>query len=196
MKKRKPYKNSIPESKWKLVKDEYVRGYVGDDGKRVSAPTGKELIERHQICRSTFYARCRDESWDSERYAYFKRMKDATDAKYIHLRVEEAFKFDSKCFNYAATNLDRIQAMWADADPKDVPGLASAMEKVQKIARLTIGETTEVIKNVTDKEEDDALKEFFGHLAEARADRQKRDGLSEDVVHESTDKADTTGKDI
>ena len=84
-KKRKPYKNSIPESKWKLVKDEYVHGYIADNGFRVSAPTGKELIERHQICRSTFYARCRDENWDRERYTYYLKMKEAQEAKYIDL---------------------------------------------------------------------------------------------------------------
>ena len=194
MKKRKPYKNSIPESKWELVKDEYVHGYIGDDGLRVSAPTGKELIERHKICRSTFYARCRDENWDRDRYTYYLKMKEAQEAKYIDLRVNEAFNFDSKCFQYAVNNLDRIQRLWSEAEAKDVPGLASAMEKIQKVARLTVGESTEVIRNVTSGEEDDNVKSILDKLYEDGPDGKTGDPLLGDVENQSpTETVDTKG---
>ena len=187
-KKTGPRAIKTPQSKWDDIRDLYVRGeWV--EGSRY-AYSKNELVKKFKVCRATLYKKALEEKWDSQMLTYQLELRDASDKKYIDMRLKQAFKFDQKCFDNANKNVDRIQRMIVEAEPKDLPALAASLEKMQKVARLARGDETDIVKNVTNEKGEDSNERFNARLAEFRALRQGgkkvQDGLGDEGEGQTT----------
>lgn len=140
---------------WHPVKIDYVEGYVDDDGV-ICWPTLDQCAEKHGISPSTLKKRAANQNWSAEKEAYRNKLESARRERKVEEVAAKSAKFDKEVFRAAEAGLRHVQGHFLKAQAKLVRSegrepmnlrylndLANALEKFQRIGRLSLGETTE-----------------------------------------------------
>tara|TARA_R110002012_G_scaffold94189_1_gene228104 strand:+ start:172 stop:729 length:558 start_codon:yes stop_codon:yes gene_type:complete len=140
-------KNLDPTLK-ELIRNEFVHGSENADGKRVLY-TIRDLANKHNLGESTLYRHAQTEGWKAQQDKFQAEYLAELDVVRTKELVEQSKKFDSRSLVIAEQILGHVSSSIkaADSEDKVTPNmlntLAEATYKIQKVAKLALGESTE-----------------------------------------------------
>jgi hypothetical protein len=171
------YKKITTELKEQL-RLSYVQGDVDAQGFRKTA-TIEELADEHILSVNTLYKLAQRENWKQQQEQFQKEYQEILDKQRIKEFALESKKFDSACLNIAKALMARVGANIRNAQnenikdfsPQQLDQLSSAAIKIQKFAKLALGESTDSININANIQETDAFREameLLDTVAESR----------------------------
>ena len=130
------------------VRNLYVQGIDDDNGDRILFSLD-ELAQKHDIAKSTLYRHAKNENWKMSQERFQQDYLTELDSKRKTELVKESKKFDTTTLNISKALLGQIGTMIKRSQQEDkftpsmVNQLCEATYKVQKVAKLALGEATE-----------------------------------------------------
>ena len=169
------------------MRDSYIRGETDASGFHKTL-TIDQLAEIHGVSVNTLYKLAQRENWKLEKEKFELELNKKLDAQRIKEFAEESRKFDSACINIAKAVLNKIgaklresqESQHGDFTTQQLDQITGAALKVQKFAKLALGETTENINIHADIREDDSFRRAMEVLDQL--EESKRTGGSE-ITH-------------
>ncbi len=140
---------------WDQIKTEYVEGIIDENG-NLYFPTLQELEEKHGMSGSTIRRRASKEGWATEKDIYQTKIREKKREKKVEELARKAAEFDSEVLKVADAAVKHIQSHFLVAQERmresrgrepmglsRLEALSKALERYQKIGRLSLGEITE-----------------------------------------------------
>lgn len=168
------------------IRDEFVHGYVDDDGKRVF-PSIQALCKRHDIAQSTLYRYVEKEGWQSQKDRVQTEIEMKRDAERMKRLLDDGRKFDDDSLDIAQKMLNKVarrllRGFKAEENQPDVDGIPTMELKelsniainAQKIGKLALGQAQEISKVSADVSSPEAFREVMEQLDEIAAARSSR----------------------
>jgi hypothetical protein len=180
------YKKITTELKEQL-RLSYVHGDVDVQGFRKTA-TIEELADENLLSVNTLYKLAQRENWKQQQEQFQKEYQETLDKQRIKEFALESKKFDLTCLNMSKALLARVGQVIRDAQGKDynaftpqqLDSLSGAALKIQKFAKLALGESTDSIDINANIQDNTAFQRAM-ELLDSVAD-QRRQG-SDSAVH-------------
>jgi hypothetical protein len=177
------YAKITPELKDSL-RDSYVRGETDSSGFR-KVSTIEQLAETHNLSVNTLYKLAQRENWKLDRDNFESDLNQKIDSQRAKEFALESKKFDSACINIAKAVLNKIGSKIRDTQDgsnsdfttQQLDQITGAALKVQKFAKLALGETTDNININADIRQDDSFRRAMEMLDEI--EESKRSGGTE-----------------
>ena len=178
------YKKITTELKEQL-RLSYVQGEVDAQGFRKTA-TIEELADEHILSVNTLYKLAQRENWKQQQEQFQKEYQETLDKQRIKEFALESKKFDSACLNIAKALMARVGANIRNAQnenikdfsPQQLDQLSSAAIKIQKFAKLALGESTDSIDINANIQETDAFREAMELLDTVAEQRREANDSS------------------
>ena len=156
----------------------YVQGEPDAQGFRKTASI-ESLAKEHSLSVNTLYKISQRDGWKVQQEKFQMSYQDKLDQQRIKEFSLESKKFDSACLNIAKALITRVGANIRDAQdqsateftPAQLDSLAGAAIKIQKFAKLALGETTDNISINADLTQDDSFRramELLDELEDAK----------------------------
>ena len=175
---KKPKYKKITSELKDLLRVAYVQGEVDPQGFRRVA-TIENLADEHDLSVNTLYKLAQRENWKLEQDQFQKKYQEKLDNQRAKEFALESKKFDSACLNIAKALIARVGTNIRDAQnqnakeftPQQLDSLAGAAMKIQKFAKIALGESTEQININANIQETDAFREameLLDTVAESR----------------------------
>jgi len=152
---------------WDLVKQQYVEGIMDGDG-NIMFPTLQTLSDMHNISESTIRKRSAADDWATEKNIFRatlerKRMESKTD-----ILAGKSSEFDAQIFRLADIGVNHLKIHFINANNRlkrseaeasargeedaelqamalsQMENLSRALERLQRIGRLALGEPTDM----------------------------------------------------
>ena len=139
----------------------YTQGEQDQQGFR-TIPSIEDLAQDHKLSPNTLYKLAQRENWKQQQEQFQTKFADELDRVRVKEFVQESKKFDSASLQIAKALLAKVgttirtqqHAQLKDFTPQQLDQLASAAMKVQKFAKVALGESTERIDiNATTNEQ-------------------------------------------
>ena len=140
---------------WIKIKSDYTQG-VDRDGK-VSFPTLEELSVLHNVSQSTLRKRSAAEDWTTSKNMFKSHLEQKRREKRTEVLAGKAAEFDADIFKVVSVGVRHIQGhflaveqRFIDSQGREPMGvnmlnqLAMALDRLQKVGRLALGEPTEI----------------------------------------------------
>ena len=168
-------KNLDPTLKEK-IRNLFVQGQEETNGARVLY-TIKQLAEAHEVGESTLYRHSQAENWKEQQERFQAEYLLQLDAARKTELVKDSKKFDTSTLNIAKALLGQIgQSMQKlqtqdKVTPSTLNTLAEATYKVQRVAKLALGEATDNMSlnaKITDSTAFREAMELLDSVAEQR----------------------------
>ena len=159
------------------IRNLFVQGIEEDSGSRVLYSLDS-LATQYKIGKSTLYRHAKDEGWKVQQEQFQAEYLQQLDQKFQSSLVEESKKVDITTLNISKALLGQIgqTIRKAQTDDKFSPALlntlADATYKVQRVAKLALGEATDHMKLNAKVQDTDAFREAMELLDEV--ERQRR----------------------
>ena len=166
------------------VRNLFVQGDELERGSR-TLYTLDNLATTHKIGKSTLYRYAKNENWKMQQEQFQQEYLSELDDNRKRELVSESKKFDMTTLNISKALLGQIgqTIKHAQADDKFTPNLlntlAEATYKVQRVAKLALGEATENMSLNAKINDTDAFREAMELLDEVAG--QKRESNSKPV---------------
>ena len=172
------YPKITPELKEKL-RLAYVQGDIDGKGFR-STSTIEDLAKEFKLSVNTLYKLAQRENWKDQQQNFQVSYQDELNKVRIKEFSEEGKKFDNASLQIAKALLAKVGSMIRDQQasnrkdfsPQQLDQLASASIKVQKFAKVALGETTERIDIHATTNEQAVFQEAMGLIDEVVRARQ------------------------
>jgi len=156
----------------------YVQGDIDPQGFRKVA-TIEQLAEQNKLSVNTLYKLAQRENWKQQQEQFQKEYQETLDKQRIKEFAQESKKFDTACLNIAKALMARVGANIRNAQndnikdfsPQQLDQLSSAAIKIQKFAKLALGESTDSIDINANIQETNAFREameLLDTVAESR----------------------------
>lgn len=183
--KKSKYKKITSALKEKL-RTQYVQGELDSQGFR-RLESIENLADENQLSKNTLYKLAQREKWKEQQQQFQAKYQETLDKKRMKEFSVESKKFDSACINIAKAILSQVGKMIRDSSisnnstftPQQLDSLAGASLKVQKFAKLALGESTDNIKLDANINETEAFREVM-ELLDTVAE-QRREGDSKAI---------------
>jgi hypothetical protein len=140
-------KNLDPTLK-ETIRNEFVHGIEDDSGKRILYSI-RELANKYNLGESTLYRHAQAENWKLQQDKFQEEYLAELDSVRTKELVAESKKFDTSTLNIAKALLGQIgqSIQKSQLEDKVTPNmlntLAEATFKVQRVAKLALGEATD-----------------------------------------------------
>ena len=179
--KKPKYKKITAELKQQL-KMAYVQGEVDPQGFRKVA-TIDNLALDNDLSVNTLYKLAQRENWKLEQEKFQKKYEEKISQQRLKEFAQESKKFDTACLNIAKALLARVGSNVKDAQnqnikdftPQQLDSLSGAAIKIQKFAKIALGESTEQININANFQENDAFREAMELLDSVAEQRRESD---------------------
>lgn len=158
---KRPKYKKITEALKEKLRLAYVQGVQDPQGFRVTA-TIEELAKENKLSQNTLYKLAQREQWKEQQEQFQAKYLEQLDKVRVKEFVEENKKFDNASLQIAKALLAKVgttiktqqNANIEDFSPQQLDQLASAGLKIQKFAKMALGETTDRIDiNATTSEQ-------------------------------------------
>tara|TARA_R110002020_G_scaffold253923_8_gene467578 strand:+ start:3140 stop:3721 length:582 start_codon:yes stop_codon:yes gene_type:complete len=167
------------------IRIEFVQGELDPQGFR-RTNTIDQLAKDHNVSINTLYKSAQKENWRQQQELFQKEYLAKLDATRMKEFVEESKKFDLTCLNMSKALLARVGQVIRDAQGKDynaftpqqLDSLSGAALKIQKFARLALGEATENMNLNANIQDTDAFRNVMELLDSVAEQRRESDGSS------------------
>tara|TARA_Y100000114_G_scaffold139850_1_gene144229 strand:+ start:967 stop:1524 length:558 start_codon:yes stop_codon:yes gene_type:complete len=156
------YKKISPDEKTQM-RDSYVTGYLEDSGQRRFLSL-EEIAVRFDHSVHTIRKLASKEGWKQQKDKFEHTLQQELDEKRLKQFAEESKKFDVECVSIAKSVLQRIKVKLGDSSrsedftPQQLDQIGGAALKIQKFAKLAMGETTDHIQINSDINEHDSFR--------------------------------------
>ena len=182
---KKPKYKKITSELKDLLRVAYVQGEVDPQGFRRVA-TIENLADEHDLSVNTLYKLAQRENWKLEQEQFQKKYQEKLDNQRAKEFALESKKFDSACLNIAKALIARVGTNIRDAQnqntkeftPQQLDSLAGAAMKIQKFAKIALGESTEQININANIQEADAFREAMELLDTVAEQRREANDSS------------------
>ncbi len=141
---------------WQLIKRDYVEGVQQEDG-TITWPTLLQVSKDHNISRSTLSQRAAAEDWQTQKSMFRTKIETKRQDKKTEYLASEAAQFDIDVFKIAKASIQHIQSHFLLGQAEllrtegrkpmastTINSLTIALERVQRIGRLALGEPLEI----------------------------------------------------
>ena len=165
------------------IRNLFVQGEELEHGSR-TLYTLDFLATKNEIGKSTLYRYAKNENWKIQQEQFQQEYLSDLDATRKKEMVGESKRFDSATLSIAKALLGQTGQIIkkAQTDDKFTPNLlntlAEATYKVQRIAKLALGEATENMTLNAKINDTDAFREAMELLDEVAEQRRETDGSS------------------
>tara|TARA_R110002153_G_scaffold209534_1_gene362103 strand:- start:1872 stop:2420 length:549 start_codon:yes stop_codon:yes gene_type:complete len=161
------------------IRNLFVQGIDGDAGERVLFSLD-ELAAKHKIGKSTLYRHAKADNWKIQQEQYqYEFLKKLDEGRRVSM-VKDSIKVDTTTLNISKALLGQVSQLIRDAQtqgkvtPSMVSTIADATYKIQRVAKLSLGEATDNMSLNTNAKDSTAFKEAMELLDEIG--RAKRTG--------------------
>lgn len=163
---------------WETVEDEYVFGYINNEGQRVF-PTHTELSKKHNIPRGTIGSRASKDKWEQRKQAASRKIKQKVDEKKSEYDAENIVLSDDK-FESAGELIRRVavkklESLEEDLDDPDkfvrsidIMNASNSVRIGQEIVKTAQGEILQRIGVETNNNGNDELLNDPDYIAAKR----------------------------
>jgi hypothetical protein len=168
------------------VRDEFIHGYVNDEGARVF-PTLEALAKRHELAKSTLYNYSASEGWQDQKNRYQTELQQRIDQERMERMVAETKRLDDSCIQIAQAMLGTVgrklqKAIEIERSTYDSPSidsgelgqLSQVTANAQKIGKLALGQAQEISKVSADVSNPEAFQSIMEQLDELAATRAQK----------------------
>ncbi len=175
----------LTDTEKERIRNLYVQGITAEDGTRILY-TIDSLAEENDVPRSTLYRHSQLENWKSQQEQFQQEYLSELDNKRKQELVGESQKFDTNSLNISKALLQQIGKKIQSAVSQDVftaqlcNSLAEATLKVQRVAKLALGESTENMNLNAKVQDSTAFREAMELLDEVADERRK---VSDKAIH-------------
>jgi len=162
------------------IRNLFVQGIDNDAGERVLY-TIDELAIKHKVGKSTLYRHAQSDNWKIQQeqfqYEYLKKLDEQRRVS----MVKDGIKVDTTTLNISKALLGQISQLIRDSQtqgkvtPSMVSTIAEATYKVQRVAKLSLGEATDNMSVNTNAKDDTGFKEAMELLDEIGRAKRKGD---------------------
>jgi len=118
-----------------VIRNEYVHGYINDDGQRVM-PTLDDLIDKYNAASSTIYRASSKDKWKQQKKEFSKQLAEDLDIKKTEELQDYFYNNDEAAMEIAKEIFNQIELKLEDEDsltPHAIASLASSAIKAQKL---------------------------------------------------------------
>tara|TARA_B110000444_G_C18513163_1_gene443210 strand:- start:85 stop:624 length:540 start_codon:yes stop_codon:yes gene_type:complete len=177
--------NKLTDTKKEEIRNLFVQGIEGDNGSRILY-TIDNLADKFDVPRSTLYRHSQLENWKGQQTQFQHDYLVELDGKRKEELVGESQKFDTNSLNISKALLGQIgkaiQSAVAEErfTPQLCTTLAEATLKVQRVAKLALGESTENMNLNAKVQDSTAFREAMELLDEVGEQRRK---VSDKAIH-------------
>jgi len=167
------------------IRNLYVQGIESEGGERILFSLDK-LAEDHSVGKSTLYRYAKNENWKFQKDQFQESYLQKLDNQRAKELVTESKKFDTKTINISKQLLNEIGRfiIKSEADDELTPPmmnqLAEATYKVQKVAKLAMGEATENMSLNAKVSDTETFREALGMLDEIARAKSK---VNDSAIH-------------
>lgn len=167
------------------IRNLYVQGIENEGGERVLFSLDK-LAEDHNVGKSTLYRYAKNENWKFQKDQFQESYLQKLDNQRAKELVTESKKFDTKTINISKQLLNEIGKFIIKTEaeeeltPPMMNQLAEATYKVQKVAKLALGEATENMSLNAKVTDTSAFREAMELLDEVADQRRK---VNDSAIH-------------
>ena len=161
------------------IRNLFVQGVDNEQGERILYSLD-ELAEKHKVGKSTLYRHAKNDNWKIQQeqfqYEYLKKLDEDRRKE----MVKDSVKIDTTTLNISKALLGQIAQFIRESQtqgkitPNMLSTIAEATYKVQRVAKLALGEATDNMSLNTNAKDSTAFKEAMELLDEIG--RAKRTG--------------------
>ena len=150
-----------------IIRNEYVHGYINDNGQRVM-PTLDDLIDKYNAASSTIYRASSQDHWKQQKKEFSKQLAQDLDIKKTEELQDYFFNNDEAAMEIAKEIFNHIELKLEDEDsltPHAIASLASSALTAQKLFKNITPLTTSSPK---DNESFQKALELLDEIAEQK----------------------------
>lgn len=177
MKKGTTYKK-ITESQKIEMMDFFVSGYTNDEG-MLQLPTIAEVAKKYKMSENTLYKIAQKGEWKIKQSNNALKFHEKISKQKREMLSTEGYKIDDRIINVSKQLLDNvvknIEAK-QKLSPFQIDSLASASLKIQKMAKLALGESTENLNIESNTSTDEHFREALELIDQIRIERIRTEG--------------------
>ena len=166
------------------IRNLYVQGIDDEFGDRMLFSLD-ELATQHKVAKSTLYRHAKNENWKMQQGQFQQEyLRELDDERKKNL-VKESKNFDQRTLNISKALLGQVGTMIKKAQAEDkftpsmVNQLCEATYKIQRVAKLALGEATDNMNLNANVKDTTAFREAMELLDEVA--RAKRTGDMESL---------------
>ena len=162
------------------IADYYINGWTDDEG-NLQSPTISQLAEKYEMSEHTLYKMAKQGDWKAKQQEQIVKYQQEISKKKREKLSLEGVAIDDRIINVSKQLLDKVVTNIHNKEtlsPYQIDSLASASLKIQKMAKLALGESTENINIDTNTDTDETFREAIRLLDTVRADRIQSESLS------------------
>ena len=170
----------LTDSLKEKLRNLYVQGRSDETGDRILFSL-EELAQKHGVAQSTLYRHAKNESWKMAQEQFQQEYLNELDQKRQKELVKESIKWDGTTLKISKALLGQIGTMINKTQkenkftPHMINQLCEATYKIQRVAKLALGEAT-VNMNLNAKVQDTtAFREAMELLDEVADERRGSD---------------------
>ena len=155
-----------------VIRNEYVHGYINDDGQRVM-PTLDDLIDKYKAASSTIYRASSQDRWKQQKKDFSKQLTQDLDSKKTEELQDYFFNNDEAAMEIAKEIFNHIELKLGDEDsltPHAIASLASSALTAQKLFKNV---TPTSISAPVDTESFQRAMDLLDEVAELKAKNPK-----------------------
>ena len=166
--------NKVEEALRRKIKEEFVYGYVDENGVR-QYPSIMALSKRHDVANVSLHRWSKKELWQEEKNKVQTEYELAVQRERMGLMVQHGRNLDDRSINLAMALLgDVARRMSDDQDerdlsPHEMTSLANVVANAQKIGKLALGQAQEISKVSANVSTPDSLRQVIADLDELAA---------------------------
>ncbi|QDP61029.1 MAG: hypothetical protein Tp1123DCM1511741_18 [Prokaryotic dsDNA virus sp.] len=159
------------------IRNEFVQG-LEDNGSRALF-TLDALAEKYSVGKSTLYRHAKNENWKMQQEQFQKEYLSRLDEERQTILIKESKKFDTNTLNISKALLQQIgrKIQQASEDnnytPELLNKLAEATYRVQRVAKLALGESTDNMSLNARVQDTSAFREAMELLDEVAEQRRE-----------------------
>jgi AraC-like DNA-binding protein len=174
----------LNETLKETIRNKFVQG-IEENNARVLF-TLDALAEEYQVAKSTLYRHAKNEHWKMQQEQFQKEYITKLDEERQKTLVNESKKFDSNTLNISKALLQQIGRKIQQASeennftPDLLNKLAEATIRVQRVAKLALGESTDNMSLNARVQDTSAFREAMELLDEVAEQRRE---VSNKAVH-------------
>ena len=160
------------------IRNLYVQGIDDEHGDRILFSLD-ELATKHKVAKSTLYRHAKNESWKMQQEQFQQEYLNELDDERKKNLVKESKKFDQTTINISKALLGQIGTMIRKTQAEDkftasmINQLCEATYKVQRVAKLAMGEATDNMNLNAKVQDTTAFREAMELLDEVAEQRRE-----------------------
>ena len=170
----------LTDSMKEKLRNLYVQGRSDETGDRILFSL-EELAHEHGVAQSTLYRHAKNENWKMAQEQFQQEYLNELDQERQKELVKESIKWDSTTLNISKALLGQIGTMIKKTQQEDkftasmINQLCEATYKVQRVAKLALGEATDNMNLNAKVQDTTAFKEAMELLDEVADERRGSD---------------------